>query len=487
MRLNYQGIGYRINKMSTMTLLGIAVTLAVFIGLSVYAGTRVKSAADFATGGGKSRAYIVAGTVMGTLVGGSSTVGTAQLAYTYGLSAWWFTLGGGIAVLILAVGFVRRFRSAGAPTLVGIVAKEYGAAAGMLASVLSSVGIFINILSQLLSAVAVIVIIAPAAGTVPALVIAALLMVVYVTLGGIKGAGIVGVLKLILLYLTVVFCAVSVLVLTKGPGAFLRSVNALNGNFGLFSRGFGNDAGACASLIFGVLTTQTYGQAVISAKSDGAARAGALFSALLIPPVGIGGILVGLYMRTVNDPVTAKNTSLALTEFITRHVPPFPGGVMLATLLFAVVGTGAGLALGISTIINNDIVKKLSKKEMAPKTDLILSRLWIVAVLAAGVVLAALLGKTAIQSFAYMSMGLRGAVMFMPLVLALWAKNKVRRGYIVAAVVGGPLMVLIFGIWRIFPFDPLFIGLLFALLISAAGLVAGKGEKTGPRQSRELR
>jgi SSS family solute:Na+ symporter len=465
-------------------IIGIVITLAVFIGLSVYAGTRVKSASDFVSGAGKSSSPIIAGTIMGTLVGGSATVGTAQLAYTNGLSAWWFTLGGGLAALILAVGFVKQYRSAGSPTLVGIVAAEYGQTSGMLASVLSSVGIFINILSQLLSAVAVIVIIAPAVGTIPALVIAAVLMVVYVTLGGIKGAGMVGVLKLVMLYFTVVFCAATVLVLTHGLSAFLGSVNALQKNFGLFSRGFGMDAGACASLIFGVLTTQTYGQAVMSGKTDRAARTGALISTFMIPPVGIGGILVGLYMRTVNDPIVAKNTSLALTEFILKHVPPFLGGVMLAALLFAVVGTGAGLALGISTIISNDIVKKLSKKGIDPKKDLLLSRLWIVIVLAVGVVLAAVLGKTAIQSFAYMSMGLRGAVMFMPLMLALFAKNRVRRGYVIASIVGGPLIVLVFGIWKVFAFDPLFIGLLYALLVCLTGLIVGKGTENGLKASR---
>lgn len=469
--------------MTTPMIIGIVVTLAVFIGLSAYAGTRVKSAADFISGAGKSSSYIVAGTIMGTLVGGSSTIGTAQLAYTNGLSAWWFTLGGGIAALILAIGFVKPYRCAGATTLVGIVTGEYGQTTGMLVSVLSSVGIFINILSQLLSAVAVIVIITPSLGTVPSLVIAALLMVVYVTLGGIKGAGMVGVFKLALLYFTVVFCAAAVLALTRGLGPFLDSVGTLRENFGLFSRGFGIDAGAGASLILGVLTTQTYAQAILAGRTDGASRAGALISTLLIPPVGIGGILVGLYMRTVADPAVAKSTALALTQFILNHVPPFLGGVMLAALLFAVVGTGAGLALGISTIINNDIVKKLSKKCVDQRLELVLSRLWIVIVLAAGVALAAVLGKTAIQNFAYMSMGLRGAVMFMPLMLALFAKNRVRRGFIIVSVIGGPLMVFIFGAWRVFPFDPLFIGMLFTLIASIAGLIVGK-DNAAPKASR---
>ena len=460
--------------MSTWTIVGIAATLSVFIGLSVFAGTRVKNAADFMSGAGKSGAPLVAGAIMGTLVGGSSTIGTAQLAYTYGLSAWWFTLGGGMAALILAVGFIRPLRTSGAQTLVGIVAARYGQTSGLLASVLSSIGIFINILSQLLSAVAVIYVITPAVGTIPALIIAAFLMLVYVTLGGIKGAGMVGVLKLILLYMTVVFCAVTVMILTRGPAAFLARVGALDQNIGLFARGLGIDAGAGASLIFGVLTTQTYAQAVLSAKSDPAARKGALISAIMIPPVGVGGILVGLYMRVSADPATAGNTAVAMTSFIAQYVPPFLGGVMLATLLFAVIGTGAGLALGIGAIVHNDILKKRAKKAPDAGRELAGYRWVIVGVMALGVVLAAALGQTAIQDFAYMSMGLRGAALFMPLMLALFANVKVDKRFVLTAIGGGPIIVLIFGIRPVFDFDPLFIGLAFSLAVCLIGLAAGR-------------
>jgi F0F1-type ATP synthase assembly protein I len=74
--------------------------------------------------------------------------------------------------------------------------------------------------------------------------------------------------------------------------------------------------------------------------------------------------------------------------------------------------------------------------------------------------------------------------MFMPLMLALFARDRVRKGFIVISVIGGPLMVFIFGAWKIFPFDPLFIGLLFTLIVSIIGLIVGKGRKTGPKASR---
>lgn len=100
--------------------IGILATLAVIVGVSIYSGRSVKSAADFDRGG-SSGPWLVAGAIMGALVSGQATVGTAQLAYSYGLAAWWFTLGAGIGCLLLAVGYVVPLRHSGSTTLLGIV------------------------------------------------------------------------------------------------------------------------------------------------------------------------------------------------------------------------------------------------------------------------------------------------------------------------------------------------------------------------------
>ena len=112
--------------MDVWMIVGLVVTIGVIAGLSIYSGARAKSGES-----GKNGAPIVAGVIIGTLVGGSSTVGTAQLAYNYGMSAWWFTLGGGIACLILALVYVGPLRAQNCPTLVGMIRKEYGDGAGM--------------------------------------------------------------------------------------------------------------------------------------------------------------------------------------------------------------------------------------------------------------------------------------------------------------------------------------------------------------------
>ena len=457
--------------LSPAQLIGLLAAVLGIAFLAVFTGSRRKSAPA------SNGTAIVAGIIMGTLVGGSSTVGTAQLAYHYGMSAWWFTLGGGLACLVLALGFVGPWRRSGSQTLIGILAREFGPGAGLAASLLSSVGTFINVISQLIAGTAVIAVAAPSLGLVPALLITAAFMALYVVFGGTHGAGVVGILKLGLLYLSMIGCGVMVLVLSGGVSGFLQTVNGIDNpaaiRFGsLFARGIGKDGGAALSLILGVLTTQTYAQAVLSAKSDAAARRGTLISAVLIPPIGAGGILVGLFMRAHHPGIAAKT---ALTAFATGYLPPVLSGILLGTLFIAVVGTGAGLVMGISTIIRRDILARFFDKAGEDKAGSLMGKGIIVLTLLLGVILSSgSLGDT-ILNFAFMSMGLRGAVVFVPMLCALWAPGKVNRKCAMGAIIAGPVVVLLCGTLFKLPggIDPLFAGVTAAMIFCAAGRILG--------------
>lgn len=452
--------------MTVQHIIGISITLAVIVALSIYTGKAVKKNKE-------ANCWIVAGIIMGTLVGGSSTVGTAQLAYTYGMSAWWWTLGAGIACLVLAVLYVKPLRQSGSNTLLAIIGKEYGTKTGLLASVLSSLGSFINIISQLIAATAIIAVVFPKLSLTPALLISAVFMTLYIIFGGTKGSGMVGILKMVLLYVAMMACGVMVLHFSGGFSGFLGHVKSIDNPervpfFSLFARGIGTDLGACFSLIVGVIATQSYAQGIFAAKNTKEAKKGALLSALLVPPVGIGGILVGLYMRSVHPGIVAKT---ALTMFVTEYMPPLFSGVVLATLFIAVLGTGAGLALGIATVLKNDVIPTISHKSPGGMT---LERILIVVILFAACLLSmGPLGDT-ILNFAFMSMGLRGATIFVPLCYAFWCSGKIQSRYAFLSIILGPVLVLIFGVWKVLPFDPLFIGILAALLIMTLGYAVNR-------------
>lgn len=464
--------------MDIMTIIGILIAVLGIVGLAIYTGAKNK--------GGKKEGIncvVAAGLIMGTLVGGSSTVGTAQLAYNYGMSAWWFTLGAGIGCLVLALGFVKPMRTQGTPTLAGMIAKEYGGKAGMAATILNSLGTFINILSQLLAASAVMLVVWPSMSTLVAIIISAVVMVLYVVFGGAKGAGIVGVLKLVLLYVSMVVCGILALNHFGGVSQLTDAVSQFSAETGrnfasLFCRSFGTDIGAGLSLVLGVLCTQTYAQAVISSKSDKQARLGALISTCMIPPIGIFGIIVGLYMRTVTDPSTFV-AKTALTSFVLEYsgMPGLLAGIVLGTLFIASVGTGSGLALGIATVINRELIQK---KGMVKKFDAdTMNKLLIVIVLGLATALSCTPIGDTILNFAFMSMGLRGCTVFAPLVFLIWAKGKVSGNYAFMSIVAGCVVDLILGVLNMFkiitlPFDAVIPGIAVGLVVMIIGLSAGK-------------
>jgi SSS family solute:Na+ symporter len=211
--------------------------------------------------------------------------------------------------------------------------------------------------------------------------------------------------------------------------------------FSLFGRGVSRDLAAGFSLVVGVICTQTYIQAVASAKSFGKARLGALLSAFLIPPVGVGGILVGLYMRAhvASFPELTSASAHVLPIFILNYLPPLIAGMILATLFISTIGTIAGLNLGISTMLTRDIYKPYIAKEANDQKALWVQRLLILCLFVIAIVcVRSSLGKL-LLGFAFLSMGLRGCTAFFPFLGAMFFKRLVTPAAGIAAAILGPL------------------------------------------------
>ena len=51
--------------LSALHVVGLVATILLIIGIGVYSGRKVKSAADFSSGGGKAGSWIVCGAIMG--------------------------------------------------------------------------------------------------------------------------------------------------------------------------------------------------------------------------------------------------------------------------------------------------------------------------------------------------------------------------------------------------------------------------------------
>ena len=444
--------------------IGIVFTLTMITLVGAYSGRKVKTSSDFSVGGKEAGTGIVAGTIMGTLVGGSSTIGTAQLAFLYGFSAWWFTLGAGLGCFLLALFFSDSLYKSNKETVPQILAQEFGGMSRPISSIFVSVGIFLNIIAQILAAMALLTSMFKMHPIIAA-IISIVLMSIYVIFGGVWGAGLVGIAKLILLYISVV---IGGFIATKSGGGLAAFTNYFPKfpYFSLFGRGIWIDGAAGFSLLLGVLSTQTYIQAILSARTKKNAKAGALISAFLIPPIGIAGIFIGLFMK-MNHP--NMDPASAFPQFVLNYMNPWISGIVLATLLVAIVGTGAGLALGISTIFTKDIYKEYINKKAKDDKLLNFSRTCIVIILISALLFTTGNMKSLILKWSFMSMGLRGATIFAPLCAALFLQGKVKKSYAIASMIVSPISVLIGKFILPDTIDPLFLGISISFMFILIG------------------
>ena len=392
--------------MEPALLIGILVAILAIVVTSIVTGFRKKKSSAALSSG------LVAGLITGTLIGGTSTVGTAQLAYNYGMSAWHFTLGAGFACIVLLLFYIKPFRNSGSKTQIGILSNAYGEKLTRVSGILNIVGKLINVMAQILAGSAVLIVIFQQLGMTGAIFITAAFMVLYVIFGGTKGASIVGIIKTFLMYFTMVIAGLIALKLIGGlsaTSALMDSFSAETGrNFkSLFCRGFGTDFGSFISPIIGVVCTELYVQSIIGAKNEKAARTGVLICVLLTTFFGLFGIMVGLYMRSIATPAElAENAAglakIALTSFILEHsgIPKFIGGIMIGTLFIAAVGSGAGLSLGVANLLNRDFIHR-GKEASGPKYERI-NALLILGFLALAAILTVLIPNDTIQDFTFL-------------------------------------------------------------------------------------
>ncbi len=490
-------------SISLYHILGIILSIVLIEVVGIVSSKKVKTADDFNRAGGKAGTWVVCGTIMGTLIGGQSTVGTAQLAFTYGISAWWFTLGAALGCVFLAIGYVVPLRRSGCTTLLEVVSKEYGKKAEVLGSLLCSLGMFVSIVAQILSASALLMTLFPMKFYLAA-AISCLIMMIYVVFGGLWSAGIGGVVKLILLCISTLAGGIIVLSLTDGYHGLMTAIEEMIGTLvgpyervsqeniqerynNLFARGAAKDIGSCLSVILGVLATQSYAQGIWAAKTDSVARKGAMISAVLTIPIGAACVLIGLYMRghyvTVDEMEMLATLGKTLPEnigvmattaqafplFITHKMPEFLGGIVLGTLLITIIIGGSGLTLGSSTILVRDVFMKINPSLKDSSKNLKVSRLTIVGILLMSVFVAATFSGSFINDLGFLSMGLRATAVFIPLTLALFLPRRFKYQWILVSIIAGTVALIISQFMKL-PIDGIFVGLAVAAVCCLMGV-----------------
>lgn len=446
---------------------GAVLLILLFVLLGSMGATKGIKSGEYSVSGRSAGVSSVSGIIMGALVGGASTVGTVQMAYQYGLSAWWFTLGAGIGCLLLGLWFAKPLRNSQLVTIPEFLGKSYGPGAGIISLVTSSIGTFISVVAQFLAGIALFMSIFPV-NCAGAVAIVSVLVLTFIYLGGLKSYSRIGKAKIFLLYLILLVSAMFIVSSGYNPLVIVRNIPS-DPYLNILGRGVSTDINALVSMITGVFCTQIYIQGVFAASTAETARKGVFMAALLMPPLGLMGVYIGLYLKATGVVVAPAQ---ALPYFLHSAFHPLLAGIMWCGILITVIGTAAGLSLGIATNIVRDIyMKVISDKNdtNAEKKLLLISRISVAMVVFSAALVGSLADRSMILQWSYLSMGLRGVGTFFPLVLSVIYPGRLGIKWALFSMSGG------IGGLILWPFlgtsvPPLLAGLIISAILALCGL-----------------
>ncbi|MCB4204690.1 hypothetical protein LF845_06915 [Deferribacterales bacterium Es71-Z0220] len=394
----------------------IFVIFTIILSLQVFSSKhKANNSNDFMLAGRNLSYFGVAGVIIGTLVGGASTIGTVQMAYYYGIAGVIFTLGSGIACFILGLFFTNKLYDNKITTVTEFIGNYFGDRFKKISSFFSTLGIYIHIIAQIIASGAIVSFFFNT-NIVIGSFISSLLILTYSVYGGVKGSSVIGKIKIFVIYIVM---TVSFVEAFRHSGLEIFDKLPKNINwFSLFSYGKKKAIFDIVFMIIGVLSTQVYLQAIFSAKSKKDAILGSLLSAVLIPPIGFLGVYVGMYVRA--NGFATQSGAEVLPYFISTHFPSVFSSIILSFILFIILGTASGLVVGVTTNIFKDFLSKFNFKN-----EINVIRLVNTIVVFTSFLIVLLGMQSKILKWSYLSMGIRGSIIFLPLLSILYFGHKI--------------------------------------------------------------
>ncbi|MFN7930681.1 MAG: sodium:solute symporter family protein [Blastocatellia bacterium] len=413
------------------------------IALGLYVSRRARHASDFFVAGRGLGAGLIATTLLAANIGAGSTIGATGLGYRLGLAAWWWVGAAGLGSVLLAFTIAPRIwrvaRDHNLYTVGDYLEFRYSKGVRSLAAAILWAGSLIIFAGQLIGGSALLHGVA-GVGKITGYVIAALVVTVYFSIGGLHTAVRVNALQLAM-KLAGFLLALAYLGRHYQP-ASEQVWQTLPANFQSFTNG-----GLTIPLYYLATITPAFLispgilQKVFAARNERAARLGVGINAVGLLFFAAVPALFGMAARLLHP--TLANSELALPALLTQSLPFWIGALLLAAIFAAELSAADAVLFMLTTSLSKDLYKTYLHPQADDQRLIQVARLTAIVCGVLGTLLAVWLETvyTALTIF----YTLLTAALLLPVLVGLYVQRVTARSALVSMVVSvGTTFVLHF-------------------------------------------
>ncbi len=316
-------------------------------------------------------AGVSAALLAGLAVGGASTIGVAERAYTHGFSAGWYNAAWAAGALVMGLFAASRYRRFQITTLPELFERYYSTTARVIGVIGQLVIQVVITALQYVAGGAILSSLMPDFFTFRSgMAVTAVVFVGITLIGGFWAAGLTNVINVIVIYVGIILGATLTVERLGGFGELARLMPAEHPGFDLWAVGPALIAGWFFVMITQVHSTQAVIQIGFASRNEKAASRGYLLGAALILPVGFISAVIGMAAVVMHPGIVAAE---ALPRVV-LDLSPLAAGIILAGLWAADVSTASALLMGSATLVSSDVVKRFIAPNISPSRDYFLCR-----------------------------------------------------------------------------------------------------------------
>ncbi len=489
----------------TSTMWVMVVTIALYLSMMIYVGIRCskknKTTDDFYLGGRKLGPLVTAMSAEASDMSAWLLMGLVGTALMTGLAeATWTAVGLAVGTYLNWLFVAKRLRKytekIGAVTIPEFFSKRFKDKNNVLSLIAALVIIifFIPYTASGFSACGKLFSSMFKMDYMTAMIISAVVIVVYCTLGGFLAASTTDFIQSIVM----TFALITALGIGEGVlggfGNVFANVRSLDGYLDI-TRGFDVASGTAGTYGFiTIVSTLAWGlgyfgmphvllrfMAIDEPKKLKTSRRIASVWVVISMAVAVLIGVVGYSLMKAGIVPTYENASAAETVLVdiaaflskTGYIPAFVGGVFLAGILASTMSTADSQLIAASSSVTRDITINVFKAKLSDKTAMLIARISVIVIAVIAVFLARDPGSSVfkIVSFAWAGFGAAfGPVML----LSLFWKRTTKWGALAGMISGGAMVFIwkfavrpLGGMWNIYELLPAFIvALVFIVIIS---------------------
>jgi len=336
----------------------LAIVLAYMAGLGLLTSVvqrSVTSATTFTSGttGSGVPAILVGLMLMSEFIGTSASVGTAQEAYTVGISAAWNIIALGAGFLFYAWLLAGKYKESGHNTISAVFAEVYGPSTKIATSLVMIFALQIVAVALYAGGGAILSALLAVDRTL-ATVICGVVAVLYVFVGGMRSVVYTNVIHSLMKYVGIGIALY--FGLTKVGGLGELQVRLPVAMFSWTNVGFGQIFAWFIAGIGATFSTQYVIQAINTVETRQKAQAASSYAALLLVPFGIATALIGMCSQAAYPGIKSINAFSALIADMNGPM----AGVVAAGLAASLFGTIAAISVSTATLLYKDFYARLA-------------------------------------------------------------------------------------------------------------------------------